>query len=128
MPDNTTPATAVSFALASTSAAPYGPGLHVQAYGTRGALELRPDGTLHGGHNPAAAMQPLPIPAEFYRRDLLGEAQDPRLMPFIALVEQFCGWALDGVRAGPSFEDGVRNQRVADAIVRAHHEGRWIAV
>lgn len=114
--------------VSSSFVAPHGPGMRVQAYGTRGALELRPDGTLQGGQRDDPAMQPLPIPDAFYRRDLLGDGKDARLMPFIALVEQFCGWALDGRRAAPSFEDGVRNQRVADAIVRSQHEGRWVAV
>ena len=114
--------------VSSSFAAPHGLGLQVQAYGTRGALELRPDGTLHGGGLNDSAMQPLPIPDEFSRRDLLSETHDTRLMPFIALVEQFCGWALDGARAAPSFEDGVRNQRVADAVMRSHQEGRWVEV
>ncbi len=117
--------------VALSNAAPFGEGIEVQAYGSAGALLIAPDGTLRGARSGDTALAPLPIPEAFYRRDLvshLPEASDERLMPFMALVEAFCGWALDGVPASPSFEDGVRNQRIADAIVRSATEGRWIAV
>lgn len=109
-------------------ASPFGEGLRVQAVGSGGVLMLDPDGALRGARAGAAALQPLPVPRAFYRRDLLPEVGDERLLGFIALVEHFCGWALDGVPASPSFEDGERNQRVIDAIVRSAREGRWIAV
>ncbi|HZQ36497.1 MAG TPA: Gfo/Idh/MocA family oxidoreductase [Dehalococcoidia bacterium] len=110
-----------------SNAAPFGEGVGVQAFGSGGALLLDADGSLRGARSAAAALRDLPIPEQFYRRDLVAEASDARLMPFVALVERFCGWALDGEPASPSFEDGVRNQRVLDAIVRSAKEGRWIA-
>ncbi|HLZ73314.1 MAG TPA: Gfo/Idh/MocA family oxidoreductase [Dehalococcoidia bacterium] len=112
----------------SSFATPYGEGLRVQALGSGGALAIEPDGSLRGARAGDQAMQPLPIPEAFHRRDLLPEAKDERLMPFVALAECFCGWALDGKPATPSFEDGVRNQRVADAITRSVREGRWISL
>ncbi len=114
--------------LALSNAAPFGEGIAVQAFGSAGALAIEPDGTLRGARAGDTAPRQLPIPEPFYRRDLVHEASDERLMPFIALVERFCGWALDGVPASPSFEDGLRNQRVTDAIGRSAREGRWFAV
>jgi predicted dehydrogenase len=114
--------------VALSNAAPFGEGIEVQAFGSDGTLSIEPDGTLRGARMGEPALRSLPIPEPFHRRDLIGEASDERLMPFMALVERFCGWALDGVPAAPSFEDGVRNQHVADAIVRSAKEGRWIAV
>ncbi len=112
----------------SSFAAPFGEGLRVQAFGSGGALTIEPDGSVRGARASDTALQPLPIPEAFHRRDLLPDAKDERLMPFVALTERFCRWALDGEPATPSFEDGVRNQRVADAVTRSVREGRWVAV
>lgn len=47
---------------------------------------------------------------------------------FVALMQELCGAIRDGrpVKAGATFEDGLRNQLVLDAVKRSHVERRWI--
>ncbi|TVR95579.1 MAG: gfo/Idh/MocA family oxidoreductase [Trueperaceae bacterium] len=47
---------------------------------------------------------------------------------FVALMQELCGAIRDGrpVRDGATFEDGLRNQLVLDAVKRSHAERRWI--
>ncbi len=47
---------------------------------------------------------------------------------FVALMQELCAAIRDGrpVRGGATFEDGLRNQLVLDAVKRSHAERRWI--
>jgi len=47
---------------------------------------------------------------------------------FVALMQELCGAIGEGraVREGATFEDGLRNQRVLDAVKRSTTERRWI--
>ena len=47
---------------------------------------------------------------------------------FVALMQELCGAIRDGrpLQAGATFEDGLRNQLVLDAVKRSHAERRWI--
>ena len=47
---------------------------------------------------------------------------------FVALMQELCCAIRDGrpVQTGATFEDGLRNQLVLDAVKRSHAERRWI--
>jgi predicted dehydrogenase len=47
---------------------------------------------------------------------------------FVALMQELCGAIREGrpVHVGATFEDGLRNQRVLDAVKRSQAERRWI--
>jgi predicted dehydrogenase len=47
---------------------------------------------------------------------------------FVALMQELCGAIREGrpMREGATFEDGLRNQRVLDAVKRSTIERRWI--
>lgn len=47
---------------------------------------------------------------------------------FVGLMQELCGAIRDGrpVQVGATFEDGLRNQLVLDAVKRSHAERRWI--
>jgi predicted dehydrogenase len=113
--------------IGSSLLAASGPGNRIEAYGSEGTLILEADGTLLGSHG-GTPLAPLEVPEHYFRRELLPEGTPARLQPFITLVEQFCGWALDGTPARPSFEDGVQVQRVHDAIRKSNDEHCWTNV
>jgi len=49
---------------------------------------------------------------------------------FVALMQELCGAIAEGrpLSAGATFDDGLRNQLVLDAVKRSHAERRWIDI
>jgi predicted dehydrogenase len=53
---------------------------------------------------------------------------DGRVAVVAGLARRFIDWAIDGTPSGPTFEDGLRAQRLLDAATRSHLSGCWADV
>ena len=45
---------------------------------------------------------------------------------FVHTVADFVNACADGKPVHPTFEDGLKNQRVLTAVEESHHKGKWI--
>lgn len=82
------------------------------------------DGIVVAGRN-GAPLQPLPTPARYLP---LADPRDHRLMAFRMLVRDFTRGIEAGTSPAPNFDDGLRCQRVLDAVRLSSASGRTIVL
>ena len=106
-----------------------GSGIQLKAYGSDGTLMLEnllhPAGKLLGARQGENQLAELPIPGEF-QFDM--EYEDRRLGPFIGLVKTMVEGIRTGSEVSPSFADGLKVQKVMDALGRSDEAGQWVQV
>ncbi len=109
--------------VAQSSVARFGSGARVEIFGTQGTLVIERDRTLLGARQGEGGLAEIPLPDHLTRPDL---TTDPRLLPFMLLIEKLA----DGIRSGqnpsPNFGDALRCQEIMDAIHLSHDRRRWI--
>ena len=93
---------------------------HIEIYGQKGSMRVsyRNQETIDaalGGER----MQTIPIPDEFK----VSSEHNHR-----ANVRNFVGAIVDDTEMVPNFTDGLRNQRVLDAVVASSQAGTWVQV
>ena len=109
------------------------PGLEVRVFGSRASAIAR---VAVGGGRSDTLHLATPERPEWASIELIGvefpRADAPMARPSQRYVAHLVGRLLDEVvdSAAPEcdFFDAARTQRVADALVAAHHEGRWVEV
>lgn len=118
--------------LTCSTAALFGPGGRVEAYGSEGTLwapqkSFNPEVTdiLLGAKQGEAQLQEmLPPPAKYRPFD---DDRDHRLMAFRLMVDKVVQAVKTGSQVqGATFEDGLKVQEVIDAIYESERTGRWV--
>jgi len=106
-----------------------GSGLQLKAYGSEGTLVLdnllHPSGVLSGARRGDNQLVELSVPEEF---QFDAQHDDRRLGPFIRLVETLVTGIRTGAGVAPSFADGLKVQKVMDALRHSDESGEWVEV
>jgi predicted dehydrogenase len=106
-----------------------GTGFRLQAYGSEGTLILdqmmSPAWRLRAARRGETEARELAVPEEFQPDP---EYQDHRLAAFVRLVDVLVEGIRSGQRVQPSFHDGLKVQRLMDAVALSDAEGRWVDV
>ena len=126
-----------------TSMALGGSGAHIEAAGSEGALAITPEGQVYfgsaesprvpGGWLGFEEKKPtftrLDIPQRLKEdHGLEYDPQNPLLLPFARVADQFIDGLDKGRPISSSFRDGYIAQLMMDAITRAYETGRWIDI
>jgi predicted dehydrogenase len=96
------------------------PTSRIELVGTDGTLVMERDTLL--GAKAGEAMAPLPVPPPEEALD----ADDARLQPFVALARRFAANLRGEARELPTFEDGLRCQRIMDAARASSARGETV--
>jgi predicted dehydrogenase len=107
--------------MVSSFESPFGQGAKMEVYGSEGSLHTpqqgpnpAQDGIVLGAQDgKSESLEELRVPE---RMRPLEDDRDPRLAAFRLLVRQFQTGISEGTSPGPNFYDGLRCQRVLDAI------------
>src|SRR2546428_10046405 len=111
------PADAWAF-ISASMAAPFGTGTRIEVYGSQGALFMSypsfnppPTSKLYGARAAQAAVEEIPIPAEYFPFE---DSRDDRMMPFRLMAAEFVRAIRETGQAGatvphsPPISDGPR--------------------
>lgn len=117
--------------MSGSTAAPFGPGAHIEVYGSSGTLitpqpgmNPPPDGTVLGANfDSGPEVRELPMPERFRPFD---DDRDGRLMAFRLLLQRFIQGVESGTSPGPNFYDGFRCQQVLDAVRDSSGSDGWV--
>jgi predicted dehydrogenase len=91
--------------------------------GSDGMLIVGSNGRLLGARR-REPLAELPIPERLTIDE--GMFEHPLILPTILLVRDWGRAIRTGVKASPSFDDGVKVQEILDAVHRSSQQGRWI--
>lgn len=107
-------------------------GVRIEAHGTEGLLvstqtgvNPSPEGKLYGAKTGERELQELEIPERLHPHS---DPKDDRITSFNAFLENFVNAVKSGGQASPSFYDGLRCQRVLDAVRESSRTGMWTEV
>lgn len=103
-----------------------GSGMQLKAYGSEGTLALDnlldPRGKLWGAGRGESTLAELSIPIRFQFET---NYDDRRLGAFVRLIETMAEGIRTGQKVSPGFCDGLKVQRVIEAIDQSDSKGRW---
>jgi len=119
--------------LTISTAAPFGPGGRMEAYGTEGTLVANQKGfnpeaddVLLAGKVGDAQLTALVPPAKYRPFD---DDRDNRLMAFRLMVDRVVAAIRSGAQVeGASFADGLKVQEVIDGIFESTRTGGWVSL
>ncbi len=103
----------------------FGPGLRIEAYGSKGTLFLEGDRVVRGAQEGDKALQELPVPQRLLSPK---EYPDARLWPFMNLIGLLAQSIRERREISPTFYDGVKHMEGLEAIRRSHATGRWVSL
>jgi len=109
-----------------SSTTPFGRGPRIEVFGSEGTLVMLEDQTLIGGKiGEDDELKHLEIP-ENLRLDLKTDPNHLLVPPFIKLLDEFQKSVKTGRSLHPNFEDGLKVQRVLDAIRQSTKQHKWV--
>ncbi len=110
-----------------SSHAYFGTGHRWEVYGDDGAMVLEnreksymTGFEVHLGTRDMEQLEKQSVPDEAKPSDVKG-----RVVAVSSVLSRFLAWIADGETQAPSFEEGVRVQRLLDAARESHQSGRW---
>lgn len=107
------------------------PGVEIRIYGSKMAAIARliVEGgiaeTLQFAEAGAVEFRPYTLPAEAWAPGTTVKTAWPELY-YRNLVRHWAAEILDDLPQDNTFHDGAKSQEIVDAIVRSHHERRWV--